>query len=371
MKNLLLVPIEPLTERYTESWYRNFPPLFQQAGFEVTIIDGKPLLDNEIHTGTFLDINSTVHYKMVQLQTIAQLFHEGRVKDGTVFFFADIEFWGVEAVRLLSQMNNVRIKMCGFLHAASYTIEDAFSIAAPYQQFTEVGWLAAMDSVFVGSHYHKMAVILRRLMPQRQAHLASKLLVTGAPLFLSDYEFSLGAVAKQKKVLLTNRFDSEKRPGLTLYLFERLKETFSDWEFVITTSRATFKGNDSRLIDRARALESKGILSIRAGLSKAQYHKELEEAALMVSHSIEENYGYCIAEALTYGVLPFLRTGLSHDEFLRGDTRLSFTSPGEDFLKAKKLLDSFGTEEWPSIPRLMTDGAANIVKAVAALSLET
>ena len=75
---MILVPIEPLVERYSESWYRNLPRLFENRGFEVTVIDGVPL-EQTVKVGTFLDINSTVHYKMTQMQCIAKLFHEGKV----------------------------------------------------------------------------------------------------------------------------------------------------------------------------------------------------------------------------------------------------------------------------------------------------
>ena len=73
MKQLIVVPIEPLTERYSEQWYRKFPEAFNAEGYNVVTIDGQPLLENEIKVGAFLDINSTVHYKMSQLQTIAKL----------------------------------------------------------------------------------------------------------------------------------------------------------------------------------------------------------------------------------------------------------------------------------------------------------
>ena len=144
---LIYIPIEPITERYTEQWYRCLPPQFKAAGFDVTVVDGTPLLNNEIKVGTFLDINSTTHYKWSQLMRISRLFQTGQIADGSVFFFGDIEFWGLEAVRLLADMNGVKVKLTGFLHAASYTFEDVFEVAAPYQQYTEVGWIAALDEV--------------------------------------------------------------------------------------------------------------------------------------------------------------------------------------------------------------------------------
>lgn len=356
--NLIYVPIEPLKERYTESWYNNFPPLFEQAGFKVTVVDGIPL-ENEVKVGTFLDINSTTHYKWVQLQRISAMFHQGLVERDTVFFFGDLEFWGIEGVRLLADMNNINVYLTAFLHAGSYTTEDAFEIAEPYQKYTEVGWVAAMDKVFVGSRYHLNAFYDRRLRPIEADRLLSRLHVTKNPIFLSDYAGHNDLKVKQKKMLLTNRFDPEKRPEQTLQLFQELKQEFPDWEFVMTTGRRELRGKP-RHVAYAKQLEDAGVLTIKTGISKAEYHKELSEAAVVVTHSIEENYGYCIAEALLYGCVPLMREGLSHVEFTR-DSRLLFRSQTEASRKARELCKTFGTSEFPPVPELDLGGADNIV----------
>lgn len=357
-RKLIYCPIEPLTERYTASWYTNFPRIFADAGFAVEVINGI-VLEETIKVGAFLDINSTCHYKATQLQKISQLFHQGLVEQGTIFFFGDLEFWGIEQVRLLADMNKVKVYLTAFLHAASYTQEDAFQIAAPYQQYTEIGWIAAMDKVFVGSAYHKRQVHSLRLRLSRDADaLAAKIHVTKNPLFGEDYPPI--NVPKQKKALLVNRFDKEKRPEETVQLFATLASRYPDWKFVVTTGRAELRG-DPKDVAVARYWEERGVIQIRAGLTKAQYHQELAEAAFTVTHSIEENYGYCIAEALIYKTLPLMRSGLSHSEFTT-DPRLLFNWPTDCLEKATHLIETFGTDAWPELPKLDMNGMDNIVK---------
>lgn len=327
MKRIILVPLEPLNERYTEQWYRRLPEAFRAHGFEVLVVDGTPLLQDEIKVGAFLDINSTVHYKMTQLQAISAMFHKGDMREGDIFFFSDIEFWGLESVRLMSQMNNVPVKITGFLHAASYTKEDAFAVAAEYQQHTELGWVTALDKVFVGSHYHMNAFLERRVPEDLRSKVGKKFVVTRNPLFMDEYhQFD---VPKQKKVLLTNRFDYEKRPRDTLALFEHLKHQFPDWEFVVTTGRKQVRGEVKDLA-LLHSLEDNGIVTVKAGLTKQQYHQELAEAYMTVSHSIEENYGYCLVESIVYGVIPLAPRGLSHDELV--PQRCLFEDRIADFL---------------------------------------
>jgi len=332
--DLIYVPIEPLAERYTEQWYRNLPVLFAEH-FNVRVIDGEPL-QQVVKVGTFLDINSTVHYKSVQLAKIAALFDKGLVKPNTRFFFGDIEFWGIESVRLMADMNHISVRLVGFLHAASYTHGDAFEIAAPYQQFTEVGWIAAMDAVLVGSQYHKNAVLARRLAPMNQLHLADRIVVSGNPLFACDY--SAYYKPKQNLVVLTNRFDLEKDPESTLRLFAKAKAAHPEWEFLVTTSRQTFTSNSPALLELAKDMERLGIISIRSGLTKAEYHQVLAQAKVMVSHSPEESFGYCAVEAMLYGCQPLLKNNASHPELVLQEGSFLFSTEEEALAKLYSLM---------------------------------
>jgi glycosyltransferase involved in cell wall biosynthesis len=299
-----------------------------------------------VETGTFLDINSTIHYKNSQMMVISKMFHNKEIRDGDVFFFADLEFWGLESLRLMAAMNKVNIKICGFLHAGSYTIEDAFAVASPYQRYTEVGWVACCDAVFVGSHYHADSVITRRLKaiapdskedggPDDWMGLANKVLVTGNPVFASDYkEFPYN---KKYQLILPNRFDWEKRPNIALDIAVVLKQRNPGLEILVTTSRPEFRSNKKWLVDYARTLESAGIIKILSGLSKDEYHRHLSESRVMLTTSIEENFGYCIAEALFYNTPVVAANKFSHPELL-GNNRMLYNDEDEIIEKVEWFL---------------------------------
>ena len=174
------LPIEPLNERYTEQWYRWFPAEFERQGSGCVVIEGHPLLADEIKVGTFLDINSTLHYKAEQLKKVADLFHRRQVNPRDCFFVADIEFFGIEAIRYLSVLNNVPVKIVGFAHAGSYTRGDFMEPCLPFARYYETGWGEICDVVCVGSEYHKDVLKKRRF----TAKGAAKIVVTGNPYFL-------------------------------------------------------------------------------------------------------------------------------------------------------------------------------------------
>lgn len=326
MSKIYIVPIEPLEERYTGEWYKFLPELFERyTGATVEQIDGTPTT-SVIETGSFLDINSTVHYKAGQMQKISEMFRNKQIRNGDIFFISDLEFWGIESLRMLAQINGVYIKIFGFLHAASYTVEDAFAVAAPYQKYTELGWLAAVDGVFVGTHYHKRAIVERRIEPLAEIadkqQLIDKIHVVGNPLFMDAYDTSdMESIPKRNKIIITNRFDYEKRPDQSLLVARLVKEQLPDTEVVLTTSRPTFRSNKLWLVDLARMYEKEGWLTIKSGLTKREYHDELKSSKVMLSNSIEENFGYCIVEAIMFNVAPILSKGVSHDELMTHNPR--------------------------------------------------
>lgn len=344
MSNTLwVVPLEAVQGRYTKQWYDNIPPALEHAGFDVRVIDGEQKTD-QLGVGTFLDIHTTIHYKNSQMQRIAALFAEGEVREGDKFFFFDLEFWGgVEAVRLLSQMNKIKVEIFAFLHAASYTVGDAFAVAADHQKYTEVGWIAACDKVFVGSQYHKDAVIERRLKPIAQsgselAQLKNKIIVTGNPQFSNDYEAC--GDKKRKQIILPNRFDIEKHPHLSLNLAYLLKMRIPDLNIVVTTGQKVFRSNKKWLDDLARGYHQDGIIEIYENLTKPEYHHILATSKIMMSNSPEENFGICIYEAMVYNTIPLLRNCCSHSELVGGFKEFLYDDLDQVVDKVEYLLET-------------------------------
>lgn len=343
MNTLWVVPLEKVQGRYTEQWYRGIPAAFKDAGFNVKIIDGEQLTDF-VGVGTFLDIHTTIHYKNSQQQRIAKLFRSGQVKDGDSFFYFDGEFWGgVESTRLLAQMNKLDVKIYAFFHAASWTKEDAFAVAHHHQKYIEVGWIAACDAIFVGSQYQKQCIIERRLdqlaTKNDYQELCDKIIVSGNPFFSDDYK-DRGTVTKKKQLILPNRFDWEKRPNLSLDFAYVMKKRIPDLNIVVTTSHPKFKSNRQWLYEMAKGMENDGIIEIKEGLSKDEYHKVMSESKVMMSNSIEESFGICIVEAMMYNTYPLLRNELSHPELVEHDQRLLYEDEDQIIDKMINLLNS-------------------------------
>jgi len=368
---LYYIPIEPLKERYTEEWYKYMPKEFTKEGFNVIGIDGITL-SNFVETGTFLDINSTLHYKTSQLQKISRLFHNGIIQDGDIFFVADLEFWGIESIRYLADLQHIRVFIYGFLHAGSYTREDYMEKCTKYAKYFEIGWLSICDKVFVGSYYHKMAIMSRRVEPycvdeNDVIEIFEKIKVTGNPMFEEAYTDTLEntTLIKRKQIIISNRFDWEKRPNISLDFAYLLKKKYGNTiNIIVTTSRLHFTSNRSWLMEYARELEKDGVIQIYENLSKADYHHMLKESKVMLTNSIEENFGYCIAEACLFNTAPLCKNDYSHPELVNNNPLLLFDNEDEILEKIDILLKtdfsitSYATYYFKSMERIM-----NVIKA--------
>jgi len=326
MRTIYYIPIEKLSERYTEQWYAWFPKAFKEQSFKVVTIDGEPLT-NKIETGEFLDMNSTLHYKASQLKIIGKLFYEKKIQPNDIFFVADLEFWGIESIRYLSVLNKIPVKLYGFLHAASYYPEDFVQPCEPFAKFFEKGWLEVCDKIFVGSKYHKELIEKTRSDFGYSEFLSSKIIVTGNPWDTKEAIKLVGKVKKKNRIIYTDLPDYRKRPNLFLSLVPLIKRWYPDTEILLTTSRDTWGGKAPWIGEIAQSLQQIGLLKIKEGLSKKEYYTFLAESKAMIStNTVAETFGYCAVEAMTFNTHPLLPNMFSYPELCDGNDGILYNN---------------------------------------------
>jgi len=332
LKRIIYLPLQPLNERYTFQWYSWFPREFEKYFDEVIVIDGKPLTKT-IEKGAFLDVNSAFYWEMTQLRKVVKMMHNGQVKDNDYVFCADIEFPGlVHSINLLSLFNKVKVNLYGFVHAMSTTTEDFVSPFHEQMKYLEVGWLNSFNAVFVGSNYHRN-IIISKLIRTTAAQsdvglLTNKLIVSGNP-WLSEQiktEFleKYGELPRKENIVIfPNRFDYDKRPNLFMDLAEIICDEVDDVKFLLTTSRPYIRSSHPWLVKRYKALKKLlgDKIDYKSGLGKMEYYYELAKSKIMISISIEENFGYCPIESLTFGTYPLVPNRYSYKETVSNEFR--------------------------------------------------
>ena len=322
MNTLYRVPLEVLPERYTEQWSQWLPREFGRLGFDYKEIPGESIT-SEVETGKVLDASGTMYFKFSQLQRIASLFKKNLIKNNDSFFIDDIQFPGIWAIKYMAELYNVKVKIYGFLHASSYTKEDFAEPMTPFLKSVERSWLFTYDKIFVGSQYHKDTFIKKRFQHAYKKEARNKLVVTGAPWNVWTaqsiaYRSPAYSKCKKHRVIFPNRFDIEKRPNVFLMLADYVYNVLEikDLEFLIVTSRKTLTKdkNLQKMLDKA--VKKIPSITVKTNLKKHEYYAYLAESKLMVSTTIEENFGYCVIEALSLNIPVLVPDKYSHPELL-------------------------------------------------------
>lgn len=324
-----LVQLEPLKERYTEWWATYIPEKLRAIGVEVNIIEGETLTSS-VESGTVLDACGTNYYKSSQMQKIAKMFHSGSIKPLDRFLIADIWFPGIEAIKYMSDLKKIPVKIYGVWHAGSITDGDFMQPSHGWAKFFEMGFLTICDGIFVGSDYSAHSIITRLLSfvtEEDGKQIARNIHAQGMPL---DYKM-LDSINEPKKpiILFPHRFDTEKQPNIFLDAIEVVAKRYNPStpiEFCFCTSRETLTSNAQWLLDKLSYLqnsldglhEHNYFITVRHDLSKKAYYELLSSSLCMVSTTIEENFGYCLVEALALGTMPIVPNAFSHPEILDG-----------------------------------------------------
>lgn len=275
---LIWLPLEPLEERYTADWSVWFPQEFHRLGIDFLTVEGRPLT-SYIETGRFLDVFGTIYYKSTQMAQVAKLMRSGSIESGDIIFDADLWRPGLEAIPYMAQLAGLDIKVVGILHAGTYDPHDFTAQAGLglWAEQIENGWLSFIDTVFVGSVFHKELL-------ERNRDVKCSIKVTGLPFYGAKLRRRFPITSKEPIVVFPHRLDPEKNP----HLFDELESAVGAGRFVKTVD--VWEG------------------------SKTTYYELLSKSTVAVSFADQETFGYAIAESVALGCTPVLPRRLSYPE---------------------------------------------------------
>lgn len=330
---LYVLPLEPLEERYANQWRKWFQTRMDERNIDYSFIDGDSTGDN-VEVGTVLDAAGTNFWKMTQIGRVSWLFKRKVIKDGDKFFTFDMWHPGLECISYMAQLYGIKVEVYAFLHAGSYTTGDFAAPMTLWARHFERGWAAICKKVFVGSEYHKRKFTNTRFFASRAKH---DVVVTGNPFnthkVLNNWArwtrvtgaatYPMKGVEQRENIIIfPHRWDAEKNPLKFLRIIEKLWQLRKDFRVVITTSRQEMRSNDPSLLTALHDAVASGVygtgpnIVISSGISKNAYYNELAKAKVFVSTTIEENFGYCLLEAMTFGCHPVVENNYSHPEIL-------------------------------------------------------
>ena len=309
-----LVDLEAVETRYTKQWKTEFPKLLRHKGHTVEVVSGGST-PQATTPGAFLNFGGTNVYKSNQLMQIAEAFCKGEVHDGDYFLYTDA--WNPTVIQLkyMAELLGRDIRIGGLWHAGSYDPADFLGRLIgdkPWVRHAEQSMFECFDLNFFASDFHidMFCETLLRIGNNEKQFLidSGKIVRTGWPFeYMENLLTMYKNMPKKDTILFPHRVAPEKQ----LSIFQDLKESLPQYNFVVCQERP---------------------------LTKNEYHNLLGEAKLVFSANLQETLGISWYEGALVGALPMVPDRLSYSEMAldRFKYPSEWTESMESYKKHKK-----------------------------------
>lgn len=286
---LYLIDLESVESRYTKQWKTHFPSLLKSNGIDVTVIEGPTDIPAATTPGAFLNFGGTNIYKSAQLEQIAKLFCEGKIKDGDYFLYTDA--WNPTVIQLkyMAELLGIKLRIGGMWHAGSYDPQDFLGRLigdASWVRKAEMSMYDCYDDNFFATQFHIDLFTNTFWDDDRDIdrQLLHSIRQVGWPMEYIETDLSEYAnLAKEDIILFPHRIAPEKQPEVFDYIAEQMPE----YQFI-----------------KCQELD----------LTKPEYHTLLGRAKLVFSANLQETLGISVYEGLAVGAIPMVPDRLSYTE---------------------------------------------------------
>jgi len=315
---IYIVDIEAVDTRYTKQWKEHLPnQLARSTNVEVVTISGGET-PQATTPGAFLNFGGTNIYKSKQLEQIGEMFCAGSIKDGDYFLYTDAWNPTVIQLRYMAELLGVNIRVGGLWHAGSYDPHDFLGRLIgdkPWVRNAERSMYACYDDNFFATQFH-IDLFLETFKDKNNPvaiwqHVdKSKIKKVGWPMeYLESSLTSYKGMAKKNTILFPHRIAPEKQ----LNIFEDLKSTLTQYEFIVCQERE---------------------------LTKNEYHNLLGESKLVFSANLQETLGISCFEGALVGTVPLVPDRLSYTEMYDEEFKYpsEWTKDFETYLEHKEEL---------------------------------
>ena len=286
---LYLIDLESVESRYTKQWKTHFPTLLERNGIDVTVIEGPSDIPAATTPGAFLNFGGTNIYKSAQLERIAKLFCEGKIKDGDYFLYTDA--WNPTVIQLkyMAELLGIKLRIGGMWHAGSYDPQDFLGRLigdASWVRKAEMSMYDCYDDNFFATQFHIDLFTNTFWDDDRDIdrQLLHSIRQVGWPMEYIETDLSeYTNLAKEDIILFPHRIAPEKQPEVFDYIAEQMPE----YQFI-----------------KCQELN----------LTKPEYHTLLGRAKLVFSANLQETLGISVYEGLAVGAIPMVPDRLSYTE---------------------------------------------------------
>lgn len=325
---VILLPIEPFEERYSNEWLVYFESFMHSREIYYQKIDPQPLVSH-IENGQFLDVYGTNWYKMKQLEIVLEGLRSGAIPKNANFLLLDGWFPGIETLFYVRDALQLDIKIYACLHAGTWDEWDFLSQRGmeDWAKRIEKSWISHYWKSFVATNYHKKLINNERSRKKEK----DKVVVTGFPFYWQDRPHTLPTPPnitwpqKENICVFPHRISMEKNVVAWSNFVESAHANESNWRFLCTKHECRTKG---------------------------EYFQLLARSKIAISTAYQETWGIAMQEAVYSGCIPLVPDRLSYKEMYPEEFR--YRDEDELLSKFLRIIKdvSAGTDaKWHSLRR--------------------
>ena len=320
--------LEPYEGRYTlqlQDWTER---AYKKRGVEYVDVPGTTIDDSKaIVTGQVLDAHGRSYFGMSQLMNLVQMMKAGEITKDDAIFFEDMFQPGMESLPYILMQSPEEYRPKIYLRCLAQAVDP--------DDFVHVWGMGKWMSL-----YEEMCNEFATGVLASNEEMVANMKVANwkAPLYnISGLAFDKEEVRnrvpsnidfykRQRRVVFGARWDQEKQPDFFMDLIE---DVYKDPEFKELGINFTIcqggplRSNNPKYIDRARELQSKGMLTIEENLQKNEYYAILNDSRVLFNCALQDWTSNTISEADAYGCNVLFPAYRSFPEIVNNDhTRL-------------------------------------------------
>jgi glycosyltransferase involved in cell wall biosynthesis len=293
--------LEPYEGRYTLQLQHWSEEVFKRRGVEYEVIHGE-LLDSSksIVTGQVLDAHGRSYYSLTQMAKLVAKMKAGEITWEDTIFFEDMFTPGMEVLPYIMDQTTPEYCPNIWVRCLAQTIDP--------DDFLHVWHMEE----WMSKYEHMVNVFVKGVLASNEEMVAHmKIAGWNVPIYnISGLAFSKEEVqsrvpirkdfhARKRRVCFAARFDQEKQPNFYMDMIERLKP-YHDIEFCVL-SGGPLRSNDELILQRARELEQKGMLTIHENLKKNEYYELLADSRVLFNCALQDWVSNTASEADALG----------------------------------------------------------------------
>jgi len=297
--------LEPYEGRYTLQLQQWNEAVFKRRGIDYVLVPGSTIDNTKaISVGQVLDAHGRSYFGMSQMMNLVQLMRRGDVTSEDVIYFEDMFQPGIESLPYILDQVPANLRPRIYVRCLAQAIDP--------DDFVHVWGM----SKWMSTYEQMVNCFVTGVLATNEEMVAHMRIANWtAPIYnISGLAFGkeevLGRVNNKLKswperamrVVFAARFDQEKQPDFFMDLIEKwhVEQPDNPVEFAVL-SGGPLRSNNSKYIDRANALEAKGMLKIYKDLGKNDYYNIVNDSRVLFNCALQDWVSNTVSEADTLG----------------------------------------------------------------------